>query len=47
MARIWKEFGSLVCVDLFDLADERENSRMFLNAVDKASGYQKCCPSTV
>jgi len=33
-----------VCVDLFNLADLRGNNQMFLNAVDKASGYQLVAP---
>ena len=35
----WRDFGDLVCVDLFNLVDFRGNNQIFLNAVDKASGY--------
>ena len=40
----WCDFGDLVCVDLFNLADLRGNNQMFLNTVDKASGYQLVSP---
>ena len=40
----WRDFGDLVCVDFFNLADFRGNNQMFLNAVDKASGYQLFAP---
>ena len=40
----WRDFGDLVCVELFNLADLRGNNQMFLTAVDKASGYQLVAP---
>ena len=40
----WRDFGDLVCADLFNLAVRRGNNQMFFNAVDKASGYQLVAP---
>ena len=40
----WRDFGDLVCVDLFNLADLGGDNQMFLSAVDKASGYQLVAP---
>ena len=34
----------MVCVDLFTLSDRDGITRSFLNAVDKASGYQCVAP---
>ena len=37
-------FGDLVCVDFFTLADVTQKSQSCLNCVDKASGYQLVSP---
>ena len=42
--KMWNNFQDLVCVDLFTLSDADKRVRQFLNAVDKATGYQIVAP---